>query len=411
LIILKEHKEFYGISTKIIKLIDIYQGKYFPVVGRDDAEKIKYFLKDAQETWNIKYVMLVGGIEDMPVRFVESKFAIIYNFFICDLYFADIYDDNGDFCSWDSNRNNVFGEVDGSSVIDNVDLYPDIFVGRILCKNESEIDLVVNKIINYENNAYGSDWFHRIVIFGGDSQPSFLEFIFPILSGRLGSIAFEGEYLGDRIANILDDFEAARVYGSGFLRSDALMLTNENVNDAINEGAGFVLLSGHGSPISIWNYLPFSIIMDYRLPRPIGYTSNEVKDLVNSEKLPIVIFSACSCGDFNYTSCPIAWEFIKNENGGAIACIANTNPSYLIPSTLCTETVNGHLTITFYDAYVNGIDVIGDLWAETIIRYMDDETPWNLTPLNWGNFNVSVMTLEVWTLFGDPSLKIGGYPG
>jgi hypothetical protein len=106
---------------------------------------------------------------------------------------------------------------------------------------------------------------------------------------------------------------------------------------------------------------------------------------------------------------PLAWEFIQREQGGAIACLANTNPSYLIPSTLCTETVNGHLTMTFYETYMQGKDILGDIWQETIVNYLNDEEAWELTPINWKSYNVSVMTLEVWTLFGDPTLKIGGY--
>ena len=58
---------------------------------------------------------------------------------------------------------------------------------------------------------------------------------------------------------------------------------------------------------------------------------------------------------------------------------------------------------------IEGIDILGDIWKETIVDYMNDETAWDLTPLNWKIYNVSVMTLEVWTLFGDPTLKIGGY--
>jgi hypothetical protein len=56
------------------------------------------------------------------------------------------------------------------------------------------------------------------------------------------------------------------------------------------------------------------------------------------------------------------------------------------------------------------MDILGDIWEETIVRYMNDKTAWDLTPLNWKIYNASVMTLEVWTLFGDPTLKIGGYP-
>ena len=127
---LKEHKEQYEIKTKIITLKEIYTSVYFSVQGRDDAEKIKYFIKDAIETWGINYVMLVGGKEEMPVRFVENIFGRHYNLFISDLYFADIYDKNNSFCSWDSNQNNVFGEVNDSILIDTVNLYPDICIRK-----------------------------------------------------------------------------------------------------------------------------------------------------------------------------------------------------------------------------------------------------------------------------------------
>ncbi|MCD6447898.1 MAG: hypothetical protein J7L58_02480, partial [Thermoplasmata archaeon] len=58
---LKEHKEQHGIKTIIVSLDEIYGGKYFAAEGRDDAEKIKYFIKNAIEEWGIEYVMLVGG--------------------------------------------------------------------------------------------------------------------------------------------------------------------------------------------------------------------------------------------------------------------------------------------------------------------------------------------------------------
>ena len=405
---LKDHKDRYGITTRIITLTDISTGVYFSVQGRDAAEQMKYFIKDAKEQWGVTYVMLVGGKEEMPVRFVEHIFGRHYNLFICDLYFADLYDEEGDFCSWDSNNNNVFGEVN-ISLVDDVDLYPDVCIGRLLCHNTSEVSNVVDKIIFYEDHAYQTDWFNHLVVFGGDSQPSFLEFIYPLFGRTKGSIAFEGEYMGDKISRLLSDFRVTKIYASGFCRPNTKMLTTANMNAAINEGAGMVLFSGHGNPDKVWSHPPFASQMSVRLPHPSGYTVDDVQSLTNKDKLPIVVFCACSCGDYHYMNSPLAWEFMNHEEGGAVACLANTNPSYLIPSTLCTDTVIGHLTMTFYRAYSEGMDRLGDLWRETIVVYMNDETAWELTPLNWKVYNVSVMTLEVWTLFGDPTLKIGGY--
>ena len=68
---LRIHKESHGIKTQVVTLNEIYDSFYFEVQGRDDAEKIKYFIKSAIENWDIGYVILVGGKGTMPVRFVE----------------------------------------------------------------------------------------------------------------------------------------------------------------------------------------------------------------------------------------------------------------------------------------------------------------------------------------------------
>jgi len=114
---LVEHKNNHGISTMLVTLDEIYNGNYFTVQGRDDAEKIKYFIKNAVEQWGIKYVLLVGGRKPglheewlLPVRYAwvywvdEIKYT-------SDLYFADIYDADGNFSTWDTDGNGVFSEL------------------------------------------------------------------------------------------------------------------------------------------------------------------------------------------------------------------------------------------------------------------------------------------------------------
>ncbi|HDM67160.1 MAG TPA: hypothetical protein ENG62_02095, partial [Thermoplasmatales archaeon] len=66
--VLVDHKISRGVSTKLVLLDEIYNGLYFPVSGRDDAEKIKYFIKDAIEEWDTTFILLVGGIDKIPSR-------------------------------------------------------------------------------------------------------------------------------------------------------------------------------------------------------------------------------------------------------------------------------------------------------------------------------------------------------
>ena len=51
------HKNSKGIDTTLIVLEDIYEN----FSGRDDAEQVKYGIKHAVETWDVHYVLLVGG--------------------------------------------------------------------------------------------------------------------------------------------------------------------------------------------------------------------------------------------------------------------------------------------------------------------------------------------------------------
>ena len=57
---LVDHKIDIGISTKLVSLNEIYDSE-FTVEGRDDAEKIKYFIEYAIENWNTEYILLIGG--------------------------------------------------------------------------------------------------------------------------------------------------------------------------------------------------------------------------------------------------------------------------------------------------------------------------------------------------------------
>ncbi|MCD6573047.1 MAG: peptidase C25, partial [Thermoplasmata archaeon] len=90
----------------------------------------------------------------------------------CDLYYADIYKEGGEFDDWDSNGNGIFAEwkraEENEPPEDIIDLYPDAAVGRLACRNVKEIRDVVDKIINYENNAYGKEWTKRILVVSGD---------------------------------------------------------------------------------------------------------------------------------------------------------------------------------------------------------------------------------------------------
>ncbi len=186
---LADHKNLFGMNTIVKTTDDIYN----EFTGVDKPEQIKYFIKDAIETWNITYVLLFGGLKSvvwgnaqddtnqgsrgwhLPVRYSNFQWdgAESYNFtsgepnYISDLYYADVYKEGGVFDNWDSNGNGVFAEWSGD-LRDELDLYPDVSFGRLACRNSLEAKNVVNKIINYEKQPADPSWFNRIIAISGD---------------------------------------------------------------------------------------------------------------------------------------------------------------------------------------------------------------------------------------------------
>jgi len=186
-----KHKEFIGIKTEFKSVESIYRetrnGEY-DIEGEnkpyDKPEMIKYFIKYALENWNITYVLLVGGRIGqlsgwhVPVRYAQmlDEDGSWWDYqHISDLYYADIYRYNDisksyEFEDWDSNENNKFGEWNDDHV-DDVDLVPDVYLGRLACRNRMEVNKIVKKIINYEIAPLDDSWFKKMVVVGGDTLP------------------------------------------------------------------------------------------------------------------------------------------------------------------------------------------------------------------------------------------------
>jgi hypothetical protein len=374
------HKNGRGVSTKLVTLNDIYNSVYFPAEGRDDQEKIKYFIKNAIENWGVTFVLLVGGHSEFPVRhtyvFISNR-APEPEVFISDLYYADIYDENGDFCSWDSNGNDLFGEYNWEKRTDKVDLYPDVYIGRLACTSADEVSACVDKIITYENSeAFTKDWFTSLVVVGGDTFPGDDEAI------------DEGEYVNEAIIKIMDGYVPTRIWAS-----NGEVRRTTNINDAINKGAGFVDFSGHGNSI-LWSTHPHE---NENVWIPVGgYKNTNVHELTNEDKLPIVIIGACSVSKFNANRNCLGWSFVSNPNGGGIASCGATALGYASSGRYVIYVCVERMAINMFKAYkLQGAITFGEMWGKGVTRY-----------IRGGMDAYDHKTVEEWQPFGDPSLSI-----
>lgn len=378
LIPLIEHKNSRNVKTFLKTTDKIFED----FNGRDEPEQIKYFIKFAVEEFNISYVLLVGSFEQIPGRYTHIFFDEPFDYptpeewvFTSDFYYADVYDSSGGFSSWDSNGNNVFAEYHWYGNTDEIDLTPDVYVGRLACTSDEQASICVDKIINYENGkSWGQEWFTNLILIAGDGIPGDPEAV------------DESEYLQEFIINNMQGFIPIKLWASNGGLLDAY-----NINDAINEGAGFVFFNGHGMP-----YLWVTYMHETNIMVPPGYyRATHIDQLSNKEKLPIVISDACYHLQYDRYSDCFGWRFIVNPDGGAIAFIGGSDTDLAYAGTRIVETGIEKLGIKMSALYQDGIAFLGELWAKSIIEYQPQQ----------GDI-VDLLTIVQNHLFGDPSLQI-----
>jgi len=397
-----EHKNSYNIQTILKTTEEIYSEQE----GRDDAEKIKYFIKEAIEEWNITYVLLIGGRKGQrPGFYVPGRYVIlddgVADFpYLSDTYYADIYKNNGtEFDDWDSNGDDIFGEWGK----DQLDLEPDVYVGRLPCRYKFEVKIIVDKIIEYESSTYNQPWFNNLVLLGGDTNP-----------GVGDPFPNEGEAICDYVADIMVGFDAIKLYCS-----DETLTGHTEMLNAINQGCGFVLYEGHGLQNLIQTFDTSG--------NPVEPLHNKYIPLLrNKGQYPISIFGCCVTAKFDvtilnilnpdrfgsdWTPEEIAWRLVRKPNGGSIAHIGATSSVWGYTGDVNQNGVPdivengllGWINTEFFRLYIEeGYQYLGELHWETIRNYC------NTFPVH--SYNLDCKHVQEITLIGDPSLRVGGYP-
>ncbi len=412
------HKESIGVKTTVKTTEDIYN----EYTGRDKPEKIKYFIKDAYENWGIKYVLFVGGLNNHIIAddrehqnygstwwHVPVRYTNIDTGYISDLYYADLYKGEGEFEDWDANGNGIFAEY-----FEDLDLWPDVYYGRLPCRNSIEVFFMINKIISYEKTSHtDEDWFKKMIVCGG------ITFEFLEGAGHEGKEA-DGEWLCNVSLDYMGDMvtDPVRIFASNTKetgpRPDYINISNE-----LSKGAGFALFQGHGNAFLWDTKWPDS---EGKMKWVGGISTFDYPLIKNGGKLPIVVVGGCHNGIFNTSfintlfdsnpgnskyhayGVPIAscfsWQIVVKISGGAIACTGCTD--YGIGWMGDPLNLSAMLESNFfYKVGTDKVTTLGEAHSGSIQKYMTD--------VNIHSNSAHYYCITEYQLFGDPSLIIGGY--
>jgi hypothetical protein len=387
--------------------------------GVDDPEKLKRFLYQEWRGPGLGYVLLVGDVDVLPVRFMVldrvTSTAFDYAFYPSDLYYSDLAKPDGSFDDWNANKESFhagyFGEVRGEKNkkdpinFDQVDYRPEIAVGRWPVSTPEEARLVAAKTVACEE-----------AVLAGTS-PHLHRAAFLAVGGWVDS-----RDLMDRLAaKLTNHWQIEKRYYSDARRRSEVPPDRKQIVTLLNSGVGLVVHAGHGQA-EAWEQC-FSV--------------RDLDRLTNAAQLPVIISAGCSTayfaplppygayvdvdskehkgsdnrevftapppppspyqrGRFNPTG--LGEQILKRSPNGAVAYIGCNTGSQPCGLTL----VEGFVTALAAAKEPR----LGDCWAGAIRHYYDKERLATLKPDNgWYPPSIFFQGMK-FMLFGDPSLRL-----
>jgi hypothetical protein len=346
-----------GIPTRLLTLSEVeadYQ-------GADAPARIRAAIAAHADGHGARWVLLGGDHPMLPRREVHAEAynpaedADLNEDIATELYYADL---DGD---WDGDGDGAYGEPE-----DDVDLIPDVAVGRVPARTPEEAARYVAKLLAYEQAA-SPDYFDSAALIGEYAGS---------VSGMdiCSTVALEGS-----IAKLIPEHvRVTRLYAEECGEVEgALPDTLANEISALNVGHNLVVNYGHGW----WDAL--------------GELNNgDIKALTNEARPAIYVTTECNGCEFDVASVDhAACEAFVIAKGGGVAYLGNTDFGVGYP----------WLMIAYADwverFYAQPGAAIGDLVTGALTELAsEDELNEPLSDLRW--------TFLTWALMGDPALRV-----
>lgn len=345
---LATYKAGQGLRTVAVDIVDVYDEFSY---GLAIPQAIRDFIRFAYEHWERpapQYVLLLGDGTYDPKNYVDSG---VVNYIPPYLAFVDRW-------MGETATDNWYVAVSGD------DILPDLALGRLPTNSLTEANLMVDRIIGYEQDTQVTDWNSRLTFVAG-RQPD------PKGAGDFHDLSEE----------VIDGYvppfyDISRVYlgavpgstcGSGSECRQKLI-------DAINAGTLLVNFIGHGSVVQ-WDG---ERILDLEA----------IDQLTNASRLPVMLPMTCLEGKFTnpYPQSPsISETVVRATAGGAVASWG--------PTGLGVAYGHDQLNRGFLDAvFARGIRELGLATLAGKLRLY--------------GAGYSLEQVQEYTLFGDPALRM-----
>ncbi len=334
-----------GIETEVVDVTTI--------AANPTNEQIKDFILNAYNTWEKPpaYVVLIGDVSGANPDYVIPSYTI----------HSGAEDDVTDF---------------DYTLLEGDDYFPEMIIGRISVDELSELQTVISKVLKYEKEPYmgQTHWFENATLVAGNFSNTPIQPTTPVktmmwLRDKMDAYGY----------NNIDEIYFWPPYYEDL---------GSLIAPSIDLGVGIVAYRGWGDANG-WQF-----------PR---FVRDDMEELNNGRKLPIMTSFVCNTGDFANNVDPcfgekwVSMGSINNPKGGVV---------FTGPSDLHTKTMyNNSIFSGFYAGLLDeGIHSFG----AAMIRARWEL--WNNFPLNRQNSQEEGAYVRfyfhVYNILGDPSIDV-----
>ncbi|MCK5823146.1 MAG: hypothetical protein KAG95_04020, partial [Bacteroidales bacterium] len=240
---------------------------------------------------------------------------------------------------------------------------PAIPTGRISAKNSEQVELYLNKVVEYENNE-PEIWMKKILHFGGGKTSSEQNTFATYLNNYKNII--EDTLFGGHVSTFLKN------------SSDPIQITQtDSIKNLMNNGCSMLTFFGHAAASGF----------DQNIDEPSAYN--------NKGKYPFLLANSCYSGNIhlpNTQSTSEKWVLIKDK--GVIGFLAVVFEGYTSYLNLYSQEFYKNIS------YQNYGKSIGEIMQHTVNKIEQG---------NLGNARIKSTCFEM-TLHGDPALKFYSPP-